>query len=162
MIRRVWRYRLPTEVWIETTELRQMQSIAKSRMPNETGGILVGARSSRGLWVLTAIEVPNQQPRPSGYSLATIEANRTLNAFLRHARLDKGKFGYIGTWHSHPAPFGPSSIDYSTVRRDSRCQGDTVAMLVIAPCGASRWTTHAVIASKQRTAEARVTRLPRE
>lgn len=155
------RHRVPPEIWIETNELRHMESIAKSRMPNETGGILIGARSSRGLWVLTSIEVPNHQPRPNRYSLVTIEANQILHKYLRQARLDKGKFGYIGTWHSHPASFEPSSIDYRTVRRDSRYQGDTVAMLVVAPCGTNRWTTRAVIASKRRTAVARVrTRLP--
>ena len=155
MIRRVLNYGVPHEIWIETNELRQMKSIAESRMPNETGGILIGARSSRSLWVLTSVEVPNQQPRPNGYSFATVEANHILHEYLRRGRLDKGEFGYIGTWHSHPASLGPSPIDYRTVRRDSRYQGDTVAMVVVAPCG-TRWTTHAVIASKRRTALARV------
>jgi len=161
VIRHFQHYRVPTDIWIETFELRHMESIAKSRMPNETGGILIGARSSRGLWVLASIEVPHQQPRPNRYSLATTKANQLLQEYLRQARLDKSEFGYIGTWHSHPASCGPSPIDYRTVRRDSRYQRDAVAMLVIARCGTSGWTTHAVIASKRRTAVARVrTRLP--
>ena len=155
MIRRLPNFGIPQEIWIETDELCQMKYIARSRMPNETGGILIGARSSRGLWVLTSIEVPNQQPRPNRYSLPTVEANHILHEYLRQARLDKGEFGYIGTWHSHLASLGPSPIDYRTVRRDNRYQGDAVAMLVVAPCG-TRWTTHAVIASRRRTAVARV------
>ena len=154
------RLRVPRELWIDFDELRRVESIAEARLPNETGGILVGARSSDRLWVLAALEVSDNRPRPNSYRLATRSANRVLDNFLRDTGLEDSPFGYIGSWHSHPRLTGPSLIDYKTIRYDNDCQDKAVAMLVIARSAARCMSASAVIAHKGRARSARVVTYP--
>ena len=87
---------------------------SQEKLPNETGGVLIG--SVEGERVAIHCATP---PGPS--------ASHTLNSFKRDGiysqrALDllvaryRGRYDYLGEWHSHPLPQGPSQRDLRSMR----------------------------------------------
>ncbi len=102
------------------------------RMPLETGGILLGYREGADVMVTHALVVEGSVPSGNRYVRDDVEANRMLSEFLK----DRGSndvTGYVGEWHSHPAPFGPSPIDHAAMREIARTSGFPVALVVHVP-----------------------------
>ena len=97
------------------------------------------------MWVLCALEIWAEDPRPNRYVLAVERANEMLGRFVSDAGLPE-EFGYVGTWHSHPSDSGPSPLDLATLRQDSLGQGHATASLVIVRRDQERWEHNWLVA----------------
>lgn len=89
-----------------------LRAMAGAALPCETGGILVGVKARRSVWIVGALELAGDRS-PAHY---TVPRGATRPA-VRHARktIDP-RVGYAGEWHSHAGDFGPSTTDRSAMR----------------------------------------------
>lgn len=112
----------------------QMTQHARSRFPNETGGILVGRRQDQNLLVLAAtdsgpnaLESPERFRRDGPYSQIRLE---------QLMRLHGEGTTYLGEWHSHPNLAAlPSPTDVAALTEisvDPDYRTDSPLMLIVA------------------------------
>ena len=97
----------------------------------ESGGILLGCRHRDGIYVNQFIEVPDPQAQAASYLRLHRPASNALKAVLKTLP-QHSPHGYVGEWHTHPAPVGPSGIDRRQARRISRRADDEIALVVAA------------------------------
>lgn len=96
--------------------------------PFETGGILLGWWKDDAVVVRYAVEVQDQAATSSGWTRNEQQSQAALVCALeihQHPWL-----GYVGDWHSHPAPCGPSRQDERSIRRAS-CSYATPLLLLV-------------------------------
>jgi hypothetical protein len=123
---------------------------------NETGGILLGWRIVGGLYVAHVVEVPDAQVHHASYRRRHREAQKALQQVLAELPSDT-PVGYVGEWHTHPAPVGPSCSDRRELKRFSRSAGGPIGMIVWAfDPHSDGWSPHGVCASEGRQARAQV------
>ncbi len=123
--------------WVHATEavLHGIASCALEAVPNEAGGALLGWREGAGVNVMDFIEVQSARPARARYELGIIGLNNTLADYLSKAA--DARVGYVGSWHSHPVPSGPSLVDRHTFRKTGRAHALPLAFLVAATNGRS-------------------------
>lgn len=112
--------------------------------PNELGGILVGWWEGNSVAVVEAmLAVPDWGAGRTHYERKHSPAQEVLDAY----RLGRGgpRAGYIGEWHSHPAPQPPSSTDRSALSALVRQERRPVALVVLSLRPEGRMTLHALI-----------------
>jgi integrative and conjugative element protein (TIGR02256 family) len=97
--------------------------------PLEAGGILTGYRKGDAIVVTHAIAVPAATHRRTVYVRDDVRANELLRQFLADREGDDPT-GYVGEWHSHPAPTGPSTVDASTLRDLALLAHGPIALVV--------------------------------
>ena len=106
------------EVRVSDRAVGAMWRLRASRLPNETGGVLVGAIDvhSRVLYVAGALPAPpDSQEWPTCY----IRGVRGLSKRVEQIREMTGEvLCYVGEWHSHPAgaSAAPSGLDRKALR----------------------------------------------
>jgi integrative and conjugative element protein (TIGR02256 family) len=86
----------------------------QQKMPNETGGILVG-RCERGQICVAQIVGPG----PKAFHAPTVFRRDGKFAQIELDRLyeeSSGQIDYLGEWHSHLWPVGPSPRDRRSMR----------------------------------------------
>ena len=66
-----------------------------------------------------------------------------LDVYMRTR--DDPRCGYVGEWHSHPAPQPPSSIDRGALSAIVRQDRKTVALVVLALTREGEVTSHGLI-----------------
>lgn len=120
-------------------ELRQaayevIASATAQQLPRETGGILLGYQEDTNVVVTHALVVDEQGASTHRYVRDDVKANTLLAEFLAQ-RADDDPTGYVGEWHSHPAPSGPSPTDLAAMRAMAREYDGPIALLVYAPGG---------------------------
>lgn len=96
--------------------------------PRETGGLLLGWWEVGRVMVRHAIEVPDPDATTTSWSRDEPRAQAFLDAALdehHHPWL-----GYVGDWHSHPAPCGASRQDVTSIRRASKQYLEPLVLLV--------------------------------
>ncbi len=106
---------------------------AREAHPQETGGILLGVRTTGRPWITQAVEIPTPDRGRSHYRLP---AGATTLAVQR-ARADDSRLGYLGEWHSHPVDVGPSPTDRATMRRLALRSPRTGIVLIVVRRGAT-------------------------
>ncbi len=103
--------------WTVRIGARADQSIAEeaARWPQvETGGIVMGriSEAARTIHVVDVLPAPPDSRRSTGEFVLGIEGARTaVDSYTVKAG---GSLYCLGTWHSHLAPQGPSSLDRGT------------------------------------------------
>jgi proteasome lid subunit RPN8/RPN11 len=102
------------------------------RLPLETGGILLGYREVDNVVITHALVVDGGGATKDRYVRDDARANQGLAEFLSD-RAEDDPIGYVGEWHSHPAPSGPSTIDRNAMHAAAKAAGGPVALLVFAP-----------------------------
>lgn len=95
----------------------------------EGGGILTGYREGDVIVVTHAIPVQAATHHRNVYVRDDVGANKLLRQFLANRNADDPT-GYVGEWHSHPAPTGPSTVDASTLRALALLAQGPIALLV--------------------------------
>lgn len=101
-------------------------------LPNETGGILLGYREDDRFLVTDALAVVAVAPARTTYIRDDIAANVLLKRELTN-RPAGDPVGYIGEWHSHPRPCGPSALDIAALKSIVKRAGTRVILVIYAP-----------------------------
>lgn len=90
----------------------EMKQMAAAALPSETGGILVGVKARRSVWIVGACELADERS-PGHY---TVPRGATKPAVRIARETIDPRVGYAGEWHSHTGDFGPSSTDRAAMR----------------------------------------------
>jgi integrative and conjugative element protein (TIGR02256 family) len=107
-----------TRIWISADSAELMIRLSREGYPHETGGVLVGHSSPDGLVVTHATGAgPDSEQRQSTFRR---DGEFTQEAVDRIFEATDGECDYLGEWHSHPCPVGPSGMDRQAMARSSR------------------------------------------
>ena len=139
--------RPPTRIDLRVDAYETIASEAAMRLPRETGGVLLGYQENGTIVATHALVVDGQATTTNRYVRDDVRANTLLNGFLDQ-RADDDPTGYIGEWHSHPSPSGPSPIDHTAMRATAKLSANPIALLVFAPSGTGQF--FGLIARRQR------------
>jgi len=126
--------RSPAKIKLSQDAYEAIATETAKHLPVETGGILLGYREGSTIVVTHALMVAGQGASTVKYIRDDVRANSLLDAFLDERDPDD-PVGYIGEWHSHPAPQGPSPIDIAAIRATAKTSEGPIALLVHAPGG---------------------------
>jgi len=122
----------------------------------ETGGVLLGWRHDTGVYVSDILVVPDSRAKHTFYRRRHKPATRLLGAALADLP-DGSPIGYVGEWHTHPAPTGPSWIDRREIRRISKRTKEAIGLLVCAyDAGSRSWLPTGLVARNGRSTRAAV------
>jgi hypothetical protein len=99
-------------VLITEATTASLKAMAAAALPCETGGILVGVRASRTVWIVGAIELGVDRS-PGHYK---VPGDATRPAVLQARETIDPRVGYVGEWHTHTDDSGPSSTDRMAMR----------------------------------------------
>lgn len=130
---------------LDSSAWRALRRAGKQALPRETGGILLGYYGEAGPQVTEIRVVPDPHSTRSRYRRDAVTAERFLDSIVR--KDDTGVLGYIGEWHTHPLPTGPSATDVEASRQLAIAGGHDVVLLVLA-LRARGWTSHALNADE--------------
>ena len=117
---------------------------AAAATPLETGGILFGYRAGDDVVIESTLEIPDPGATTSSYRRDHARAQSALEERLKSA---PAHVGYVGEWHSHPAPAGASGQDVREIGAISKVSPHPVALLVLRRNPHERWSLSAWIAS---------------
>ena len=124
---------------ITSGALAAAEEAAYSRIPRETGGILIGFRSVNDIYVADIVEVPDDHSTGNRFVLREDSREKALARYLNQVP-PECPFGYVGNWHSHPAQAHASGRDLRTLRQEAKTAEDLIAMMILmrAPTGSWR------------------------
>jgi integrative and conjugative element protein (TIGR02256 family) len=106
------------QVWISGDSAELMIRLSREGYPHETGGVLVGHASPYGLVVTHATGAgPDAEQRQSTFRR---DGEFTQEAVDGIFAATGGQSDYLGEWHSHPWPAGPSVMDRQAMAWISR------------------------------------------
>lgn len=120
--------RTPVPVHLYSDAGAALAEAASVAHPRETGGLLLGWWDDGCVVVRDAIEVVDPAATSNSWSRDADVAQRALDAAL--AGHEHPWLGYVGDWHSHPAPCGPSAQDRRAIRNASRQYTQPLVLLI--------------------------------
>lgn len=123
---------LPTRIDLRVDAYETIAFETANHLPRETGGILLGYQENRTIVATHALSVEGQGATTNRYIRDDIRADELLQEFLEQ-RADDDPIGYVGEWHSHPSPSGPSTVDHAAMRATAKISSNPIALLVFAP-----------------------------
>ncbi|WP_284987622.1 SAVED domain-containing protein [Arthrobacter sp. fls2-241-R2A-172] len=135
-----------TQIRLQHQAYEVIATETAKNLPKEAGGILLGYRESNTVVVTNALAVGSAHATTSQYVRDDILANTLLQEFL-DGRADDPT-GYVGEWHSHPAPQGPSHTDLGSIQAIAKTSNGPVALVVHATSDTTPF--HGVVAQRQR------------
>jgi integrative and conjugative element protein (TIGR02256 family) len=139
--------RSPARIEIRSEAHEAIASATAELLPVETGGILLGYREDASIVVTHALVVSAPGASANQYVRDDVKANELLREFLAQ-RASDDPTGYVGEWHSHPAPSGPSSTDFEAIRATAAANNGPIALLVYAQSASNPYV--GLIARRQR------------
>jgi proteasome lid subunit RPN8/RPN11 len=98
---------LPTVIDVSEHAQEVIRQAARRAVPDETGGVLLGAVVDRRLVVAEAVEIKDRNATPISYRVGE---GKIADEVARSRDRDP-LLGYVGEWHSHPLGTGPSPKD---------------------------------------------------
>jgi integrative and conjugative element protein (TIGR02256 family) len=128
-----------TTLWTDGATLDLVTGAGRAALPRETGGILLGHFADGEPIVTVAPVVPDPSATRIRYRRDAQSAARTLSHQL--AADKSGILGYLGEWHTHPLPLGPSRTDRQAISVLATDGGYDVLLLVLA-LGPGGWRRH--------------------
>lgn len=66
--------------------------------------------------------------------------------------------GYVGEWHTHPGPVGPSGIDMSTITATALEATDAIALVVVARYDEEWRSTTSVVQPPSKRSDSMITK----
>lgn len=100
--------------WTVVTDehfVRKVQEMRESRLPNETGGVLLGA-TDMSRQIVYVVDFLPSPPDSSEWPTVYIRGCEGLpEALAQVHRRTAGMLQYVGEWHSHPRGFSSSASD---------------------------------------------------
>lgn len=115
---------------LSTTALANGSDLARAALPRETGGILVGWQEGDTVVVTDVLPVTDKRASGHHYNRNHKRAQRVLDQHRK--RIADENIGYVGEWHSHPAPQPPSHVDLNSLADLTQVTDQTVALVVFA------------------------------
>jgi integrative and conjugative element protein (TIGR02256 family) len=144
------------ELLVESRAWNSAIAAASIDPMRETGGVLLGWRHDIGVYVHDVLHVPDTRARHTFYLRRHTPASEILEAAVT-ALPEGSPIGYVGEWHTHPAPTGPSWIDRREIRRISKQSPSSVGLLVCAYNARARtWAPTGLVAHRGRASRADV------
>jgi integrative and conjugative element protein (TIGR02256 family) len=135
----------PVPIYIDPIAWDQMKTAAGLDVDVETGGILLGWREERGLCVTQMLEVYDNEARRTSYTRRQRLAQKLMNEILDVLPADTS-VGYVGEWHVHPAPIGPSITDQRELKRLSKKSKGSLGLIVCArELEEAEWRPHGLL-----------------
>ncbi len=116
------------EISIEPTVFTKLQDFAQKSHPSETGGILIGWWIKDNIHIEDVIEVTYADATGNSWVREEAQAQAALDQKLETSKDEKA--GYVGDWHSHPAPIGASPQDIKSLKRSSKQYKNSLATIV--------------------------------
>jgi len=109
-IKRDWK------VFISETVIKNMKDIMNSKIPNETGGALIGSifQYPKTVVVTDIIDAPSDSIEAPNFFVLGVEGLK--QKIYAVEKQTNGKITYLGTWHSHPYDGKASPIDKKTFK----------------------------------------------
>lgn len=101
----------------------------------ETGGVLLGRQeeATQSFYIVDVLPAPTDSVRtPTEFTLGTRGLKKTLEDYVRSTNV---ALYCLGTWHSHLAPSGPSTIDKQTAQAMGLARLAPSALLIHTPDG---------------------------
>jgi Prokaryotic E2 family A/Prokaryotic homologs of the JAB domain len=89
-------------IYFDTGLLKRVKRIRYKRLPNETGGILIGTFDMQRsiVYVVDALPAPSDsQERPQGFIRGFHGLTESVEKI---EKITGGQLSYVGEWHSHP------------------------------------------------------------
>jgi integrative and conjugative element protein (TIGR02256 family) len=136
--------------------LRRLGDLRGAKLPNETGGVLIGAYDlvRRIVYAVDTIaSPPDSRERPTLY----IRGCEGLAARVEEiVRRTDGQLEYIGEWHSHPDGHTCDSSDkdvnvFAWIRNHMADAGLPALMAIAGQGGRSRWFLDEITVWDERT-----------
>lgn len=124
--------RPPTRIDLRVEAYETIAFEAANHLPRETGGILLGYQDNGTIVVTHALVVEGKGATTNRYVRDDLRADELLQEYLEQ-RADDDPIGYVGEWHSHPSPSGPSTVDHAAMRATAKISSNPIALLVFAP-----------------------------
>lgn len=129
---------------VSKDSLASAELLALKASPHELGGILVGWWEGNSTAVVVEfLPVADHAAGRAHYERRHALAQGALDGYLRDR--DDSRLGYVGEWHSHPAPQPPSRIDRSELNAIVRQARKQVALVVLAIDERHAITAHGLI-----------------
>jgi proteasome lid subunit RPN8/RPN11 len=139
--------------------LAAAEQAASSRLPRETGGILIGIRVGSDVYVADVAEVADDRSTGRRFVLPETAREEALARYRSDVPADC-PFGYVGTWHSHPALAAGSSRDIKTLRHEAKAAHDLVAMMILMRAPDGEWLVDGALGHRKRVIAHRAGRRP--
>lgn len=133
----------PTGLLVSVEALERATADARTALPLETGGILLGFRTPDLIVVTRTLTVPDPFSGRRTYLRRRGKAQVQMTQALRQA---PPVVGYVGEWHTHPADVPPSSIDTNALAATARATSQPVALIVLSRTNNAHWRRHGVVA----------------
>lgn len=124
--------------------LQEIVALRQARLPNETGGVLVGIFDTqyRRVYIVDLILSPaDSQESPTGYIRGVEGVPEELQ---RIGECTGRQVGYVGEWHSHPDryPVRPSEDDkelFAYLQHERQTDGLPAVMMIAGEQGTTGW-----------------------
>lgn len=116
---------------------RSLTGAGRTAFPRETGGLLLGYYTGDGPRVTDAVVVPDRRATRISYRRDAVAATQLLDERVLADATEL--VGYLGEWHTHPLPVGPSRTDKRSILRLA-VEGGHDVILLVAALGAHGWT----------------------
>lgn len=111
--------------------------LSRAEYPRETGGVVAGFTSTERI-VITHATGPGPRSERARATFRRDGAS-TQQAIDRIFAETSGVSDYIGEWHSHPSPVGPSAMDRHAMMRISRSLAYRTPEPLLVIAQRSRW-----------------------
>ena len=124
-------------VSVSAASAELMIRLSREGYPRETGGVLIGHSSADGLVVTHATSSgPDAEQQQSTFRRDGEFTQETVNSVFDATG---GRSDYLGEWHSHPWPVGPSIMDRQAMAWISRTPAYRTPEPLLVIVQRSRW-----------------------
>lgn len=124
------------DLFLDVGVYDKMKSLRKERLPNETGGILLGYHdfNVNAVVVVDALSAPTDSEASPGSFERGLEG--VTDTVVEARRRTAGVVGYIGEWHSHPRghsahPSGDDKFQLAYLTLGLALEGLPAVMLIV-------------------------------
>jgi hypothetical protein len=112
----------------------RMAAEARRSSGTEAGGIIVGRPTPDGFYAHDVLVLDDEDAGYAHFTRDRAAAQDALDSYMISS--DDPHLGYVGDWHTHPSPVGPSTTDKSTMNLFAQSTKEPI-LLVVAALGPS-------------------------
>jgi integrative and conjugative element protein (TIGR02256 family) len=129
-----------TDGWL----LQRLIELRQGKLPNETGGVLVGSFDMQRKIVYIVDTIPSPSDSKEWPTVYIRGFQGLSNQMENINKLTNGGLEYVGEWHSHPDGYGclPSVDDqkaFVSLKEHMAMEGKPVLMLIVGATNQIGW-----------------------